>query len=140
MGAKYLLSGLLTYGVCGGGLEARGRNHGKRRVVFYGCPAHHRRGAHLQQGQQILRRLIVGRLRFAPQDGGHYTFSGTGTVRPLLSGVIRNLVLHFINTMTYSCLRSASRAGYHDAQEVPRHSPFVIELTAQERRELETRA
>ena len=35
------------------------------------------------QGQQVLRRLIKGRLRFEPQ-GDHYVFQGTGTLRPLL--------------------------------------------------------
>jgi hypothetical protein len=47
--------------------------------------------ANIQQGQQVLRRLIVGRLTFTPQPGGYYTFSGCGTVEPLLAGVIRNL-------------------------------------------------
>ena len=45
---------------------------------------------HVHQGQQVLRRLIVGRLTFVPTEGDYYTFSGTGTVRPLLSGVVRN--------------------------------------------------
>ena len=39
--------------------------------------------ANVQQGQQVLRRLIKGRLRFEPQ-GDHYVFQGTGTLRPLL--------------------------------------------------------
>jgi hypothetical protein len=43
-GTKYLLSGLLTCSQCGSSLEARSRSHGKRRVMFYGCAAHHRRG------------------------------------------------------------------------------------------------
>jgi site-specific DNA recombinase len=41
---KYLLSGLLRCGVCGGGLEARSRSQGGQRKVFYGCSAHHRKG------------------------------------------------------------------------------------------------
>jgi hypothetical protein len=45
----------------------------------------------VQQGQQVLRRLIKGRLTFTPHEAGYYTFSGIGTVQRLLSGVIRNL-------------------------------------------------
>jgi Recombinase zinc beta ribbon domain len=30
--------------VCGAGIEARSRSHGKHRRVFYGCPAYHRKG------------------------------------------------------------------------------------------------
>ena len=47
---------------------------------------------HVHQGQQVLRRLIVGRLTFAPTEDGYYTFSGTGTVQPLLGGVVRKWV------------------------------------------------
>jgi DNA invertase Pin-like site-specific DNA recombinase len=45
----------------------------------------------LGQAQQVLRRLIVGRLVFTPQADGFYKFSGKGTVKPLLGGVIRKL-------------------------------------------------
>jgi hypothetical protein len=44
--------------------------------------------ANVQQGQQILRRLIKGRLTFTP-CGDHYEFSGTGTIKPLIGGVIQ---------------------------------------------------
>ena len=44
---------------------------------------------HVGQAQQILRRLVKGRLTFTPQADGSYTFEGTGTVRPLLAGAIR---------------------------------------------------
>ena len=37
----------------------------------------------IQQGQQVLRRLVKGRLRFEPH-GDHYVFRGTGTMRPVL--------------------------------------------------------
>ena len=43
-GAKYLLTGLLRCGVCGSGVEARSRRHGRRRVMFYGCSGYHRKG------------------------------------------------------------------------------------------------
>ena len=33
---------------------------------------------HVHQAQQVLRRLIVGRLTFAPTAAGYYTFSGKG--------------------------------------------------------------
>lgn len=41
---RYLLTGLLRCGVCGGGLEARSRPDAAGRSVFYGCAAYHRRG------------------------------------------------------------------------------------------------
>jgi site-specific DNA recombinase len=44
VGTRYLLSGLLTCGVCGSSLEARTRSHGRQRAPFYGCAAHHRKG------------------------------------------------------------------------------------------------
>jgi hypothetical protein len=44
---------------------------------------------HVHQAQQVLRRLIVGRLTFTPK-GKHYTFTGVGTVKPLL-GVVQKL-------------------------------------------------
>lgn len=43
------------------------------------------------QGQQDLRRLIDGRLAFTPRDG-YYEFSGTGTVEPVLGGLVQKLV------------------------------------------------
>lgn len=42
--AKYLLTGLLSCADCGGGFEVRSRQHGTRRVHFYGCASYHRRG------------------------------------------------------------------------------------------------
>ncbi len=56
---------------------------------------------HVHQGQQVLRRLIVGRLNFVPTEDGYYTFSGTGTVQPLLSGVVRNWASPTGRTETY---------------------------------------
>ena len=44
---------------------------------------------HVHQAQQVLRRLIVGRLTFTPK-GKHYAFAGVGTVKPLL-GVVQNV-------------------------------------------------
>ena len=49
-----------------------------------------RRG-HVPQTQQILRRLVVGKLTFTPKLNGDYEFAGRGTVRPLLAGVVRKL-------------------------------------------------
>jgi hypothetical protein len=39
------------------------------------------------QGQQILKRLIKGRLTFTPQVG-HYAFAGEGTTQPLSAGLV----------------------------------------------------
>ena len=41
--------------------------------------------------QQVLRRLVIGRLTFTPQADGYYAFSGKGTVQPLLGSVVRML-------------------------------------------------
>ena len=46
---------------------------------------------HVPQMQQILRRLVVGKLTCAPKLNGDYEFAGRGTVRPLLSGVVRKV-------------------------------------------------
>ena len=46
---------------------------------------------HVPQMQQMLRRLIVGKLTFTPKLNGDYEFVGRGTVRPLLAGVVRKL-------------------------------------------------
>ena len=43
------------------------------------------------QGQQVLKRLIDGRLTFEPTADGderYSTFSGSGTVEPLLAGQV----------------------------------------------------
>jgi DNA invertase Pin-like site-specific DNA recombinase len=42
-GAKHLLAGLARC-TCGASIEARMRRHGRRRVIFYGCSAYHRKG------------------------------------------------------------------------------------------------
>jgi DNA invertase Pin-like site-specific DNA recombinase len=46
-GVKYLLSGMLTCGACGSSLEARTREHGRKRAVFYGCAGYSRKGKHV---------------------------------------------------------------------------------------------
>ena len=46
---RYLLTGLLQCGQCGGGMEVRTRSHGSRRVPFVGCASFHRRGARVCQ-------------------------------------------------------------------------------------------
>jgi site-specific DNA recombinase len=42
--SKYLLPGLARCALCNGGMIARSRSHGKRRVQFYGCSSYHLRG------------------------------------------------------------------------------------------------
>jgi hypothetical protein len=44
--------------------------------------------ANVAQGQQILRRLVVGRLTFTPHPDG-YLFTGTGTLKPMLGGLVQ---------------------------------------------------
>jgi len=43
--AKYLLTGLLKCGWCGGSFEALSSQHGRRRAFVYGCATHRRKGA-----------------------------------------------------------------------------------------------
>ncbi len=43
--SKYLLSGFARCATCGGALSVLTRSHGRRRAAFYGCLAHHKRGA-----------------------------------------------------------------------------------------------
>ena len=43
--SKYLLSGFARCATCGGSLSTLSREHGQRRVFFYGRLAHHKRGA-----------------------------------------------------------------------------------------------
>lgn len=47
--------------------------------------------AQVGQAQQVLRRLVVGRLTFTPDADGAYTFAGRGTVKPVLAGAVRML-------------------------------------------------
>ena len=42
--SKYLLPGFARCGVCGGGMFVYSRRQGRRRVFFYACTAHHKRG------------------------------------------------------------------------------------------------
>lgn len=42
--SKYLLTGLVQCGVCGGGVYVASRSHGKKRALFYGCTTFHRKG------------------------------------------------------------------------------------------------
>jgi site-specific DNA recombinase len=42
--SKYLLTGLLRCGVCGGTLIVRSRSHGRKRAYFYACSSFHHRG------------------------------------------------------------------------------------------------
>jgi site-specific DNA recombinase len=42
---RYLLTGVLKCGVCGGGMEVRRQKFGRRRTTILHCSAHHRKGA-----------------------------------------------------------------------------------------------
>ena len=46
---------------------------------------------HVGQAQQVLRRLIIGRLTFTPHADGYYAFSEKDTVEPVLWGIVRKL-------------------------------------------------
>ena len=51
--SKYLLTSMLQCGKCGGTLEVRGRTHGRRRVHFYECSMHRRRGTAICRGLDV---------------------------------------------------------------------------------------
>src|SRR5262249_23606169 len=42
--SKYLLAGLVSCAVCGGGLPVASRSHGRERAHFYGCATFNRKG------------------------------------------------------------------------------------------------
>jgi site-specific DNA recombinase len=54
--SSYLLSGFARCAVCGGGFASHSRAHGKRRVMFYACTAHWKRGP------ETCRNGLVGRM------------------------------------------------------------------------------
>jgi hypothetical protein len=45
-------------------------------------------GPDVAQAQGVLKKLIAGRLTFNPQADGSYAFKGTGTVEPVLVGLV----------------------------------------------------
>jgi DNA invertase Pin-like site-specific DNA recombinase len=55
LGSRFLLSGFARCGVCGGGLSALSRPHGGRRVHFYGCTSHWKRGATVCSNRLVAR-------------------------------------------------------------------------------------
>jgi hypothetical protein len=67
---------------------------------------------HVGQAQQVLRRLVIGRLTFTPQADGYYAFSGKGTVEPLLGGIVPKLASptrhsHHVHPVRISLPRAA---------------------------------
>ena len=66
---------------------------------------------HVHQAQQVLRRLVVGRLTFTPTDDGCYKFSGIGTVQPLLAGIVRKLASPKGSADLFCLVGSALRAA-----------------------------
>ena len=65
---------------------------------------------HTAQGQQILRRLLVGRLIFTPTEdetGRYYAFHGTGTLTKLVGGLVPHNAAS--PTGTYHWLNTRSR-------------------------------
>ena len=57
--SQYLLSGFARCGVCGGGLAAHSRAHGGRRVFFYGCTSHWKRGAKVCANNFVARMDVL---------------------------------------------------------------------------------
>jgi site-specific DNA recombinase len=57
--SPYLLSGFARCGVCGGGLAAHSRQHGRERVHFYGCTSFWKRGAKVCGNNMVGRMAIL---------------------------------------------------------------------------------
>jgi hypothetical protein len=57
--SAYLLSGFARCGLCGGGLAAHSRQHGGRRVFFYGCTSHWKRGGKVCANSMVARMDVV---------------------------------------------------------------------------------
>ena len=70
-------------------------------------------GDETPQAQALLRRLVRGRLTFAPQADGTYQFTGKGTVEPVLAGVIPNVASPAGTADTYAGVpKVASPTGF----------------------------
>jgi hypothetical protein len=52
------------------------------------------------KGRGLLKQLIIGRLDMEPQPAGFYRFRGTGTLEPLLSGIVPVLVPQSVASLT----------------------------------------
>lgn len=59
--SHYLLPGFARCGVCGGAMCAMSRSHGGARAFFYGCMAHHKRGAAVCANATVVRMDHVDR-------------------------------------------------------------------------------
>jgi site-specific DNA recombinase len=53
--SRFLLSGFARCGICGGGLAALSRPHGRERVHFYGCTSFWKRGANVCTNNLVAR-------------------------------------------------------------------------------------
>ena len=54
--AKYLLTGLVSCGACGGSLTIRTRTHGTGRLALYGCLTHHTKGPRICSNRMLVRQ------------------------------------------------------------------------------------
>lgn len=72
-GVKYLLASLLRCSTCGSTLEVRTRKSGAKRVAFYGCGGHHRRGRSVCSNALVvpaaaMHEAVLSRLRSVVLD------------------------------------------------------------------------
>jgi site-specific DNA recombinase len=95
--SSYLLSGFARCAVCGGGLcvMSRTRNGGQQREHFYGCLAHHKRGA-----------AVCGNGLTLPMDRVDAAVLGT-----LASDVLRPALVMEIVDVALEALRPQTRAA-----------------------------
>jgi hypothetical protein len=111
-GGKYLLTGLLTCGVCGAGLEAMSRHQSNGRRYFYGCSAYRNKG-----------RAVCGNSLLAPMEDAN---------RGVLSALQNQLLSPAVIEAAWNRLAAHLDGNGEDAR-LPRLRRELAEL----RRELE---
>lgn len=57
--SKHLLPGFAMCGLCGHGIFAHSRSHGRQRATFYGCTRYHKRGSSVCSNRRELAREAV---------------------------------------------------------------------------------
>ena len=108
--SKYLLSGFARCATCEGGMCVRSRSHRGRRRHFYGCTSYWQRG----------HTVCPNRLEVRMGDTDDAVLAAVAgvvlvpeVVDEVVAGVLAALVVHFINTLTFSsCTQHRNMAPY----------------------------
>ena len=79
---------------------------------------------HVHQAQQIVRRLVKGPLTLVPQADGYYTFTGVGTVQPLLAGIVRKLAS--LSIPSWNQIAGFDLLSFRPTQDNPHDSASLV--------------